>query len=92
MIDVAVHKAVVVINNGATAYGFPHVYSAVAFIERQVPKDKGLRTVIDALSDEGVEPGVIGPDNYKIMSADDYIDAYGEDEGDESIDTLEVGE
>lgn len=89
MINAIQHKAVVVVNNGGAAYGFPHIYSAIAFIERQVPNDKAMRTVIDSVSDEGID---LGADNFKVMSTDDYLDAYAEDEIDESIDTLEVTE
>lgn len=83
------HKAVVVMNDGAVAFGFPHVYSAAAFIERQiVDPSKSVKAITDAFSSEGVE---IGPDTYKILSVDDYFDVYGEDD-DESIDTLPVVE
>jgi hypothetical protein len=76
------HKAVVVISNAQStqSFGFPHIYSAVAFIERQIEKPAfAFEKVQGAISDGGVE---IEGSNYQILDTDTYLDLFTT--GDES--------
>lgn len=75
-IDFKSHKAVVIITPDEFHFGFPHLYSAVGFIERQVPKDKAFNVIAEALSSGGVN---IEGKNYQIMDIIGYDEAYGDD-------------
>lgn len=85
-IDVNKHAAVVMVNNDV-ALGFPHIYSAVAFVERQLSlvtdKSKTFAMVMDSIvEDDGLTVGGI---NFQIMDTDSYFDNYADvqDEDDE---------
>lgn len=69
----------VIVQNSSTAFGFPHLYSAIAFIERQViESDKKVKIVSDLL-DGGLE---FEGHDYNLYSYEDYSDLF-EDESNE---------
>lgn len=76
-IDPEIHNAIVVIDD-KVHLGFPHLYSAVALIDRQVSSDKALPVVQKALSG-GVE---IDGQTYEIFDFPSWADAYLPEEDD----------
>lgn len=74
------HKSVVIIDDNKMAFGFPHIYSAVAFIERQiVDEDKALTLITEAIQD-GV---TIDSVKYQVMDVASYLDIFSDDEDEE---------
>lgn len=75
-----VHKAVVVVNSDL-AFGYPHIYSAIAFVERQVvDNDKAFNEVAAAIS-EGTT--LDDGNTYQIFDVNTYLDIY-EDESEDT--------
>lgn len=77
------HKAVVLVNE--VAFGFPHIYSAFSFIERQLTlvtdKPKAFSMLMEAVTeDEGLE---LDGNMYKLMDVDTYYDSYYDGDDDE---------
>lgn len=80
-IDVNKDKAVVVISkdNVTIALGYPHLYSAIATVERQILKPElAFDAVVEAM-DKGTE---IDGATFRIMETEIYLDTY-EDNDDE---------
>lgn len=74
-INVNKDKAVVVISKEGvtTALGYPHLYSAIATVERQLVKPElAFDAVVEAM-DKGTE---IDGVTYRVMDVEIYIDTY----------------
>jgi hypothetical protein len=82
MISLQDHKAVVVVDDDKAAYGFTTIAGAVGFIESQSTSARAMINVIDALSEEGVESGVIDANSYKILPVEDYFEIYSDEDDD----------
>lgn len=73
------HKAVVLVND--VPFGFPHIYSAIAFVERQLDlitdKNKKFSMLMEAVNEtDGLQ---LDGNMYKVIDTDTYIDVYSED-------------
>lgn len=74
-------KAVVVATkDGVTmAFGYPHIYSAIATVERQASKPELAFDIIVEAMDKGTEIDGI---TYRVMDVEVYLDTY--EDNDES--------
>lgn len=76
-------KAVVVVNKQdvVNAFGFPHIYSAIAFVERQIAKPQLAFESVQEAMGKGVE---IDGASYSVMDVETYTDLFlDSDEEDE---------
>jgi hypothetical protein len=81
-VNIQKHKAVVVLNNDVkSAFSFPHLYSAVGFIERQVLEEDKVFTVVNDAFNDGAE---YDGNHYQIFDMQSYVDIFIEDEDEET--------
>lgn len=78
-------KAVVVVTKDdvVNAFGFPHIYSAVGFVERQVAKPQLAFEAVQEAMGKGVD---IDGAMYSVMDVETYTDLFvdADEDGEDS--------
>jgi hypothetical protein len=84
MIDPKRHNFVVIIDD-EVFLGFPHYYSAVALLDRQIPVAE-ISAAMISLHENGEL--TIDKHNFKLMTVEDWEETYFSEESSESDDEI----